>query len=786
MLERFEAAADKAIFAGLLTALAGAVAVATLSVATQIGAPTPGFVVWQNLVVPAIGPVAPSPEAAAVPQRSVVLAVDGERVSDAAALRAALARHPPGTRLTYELARADERLTATVPTAVLRWRGVAPVFLPYLLEGIALFGTAIVMFLFRPRSPAARGGVALGVSSGLMQLLALDLFAAAWLQRLYFVAESMIPAALLHFALAFPEEKRLVRRHPEVTPALYVACLPFAVLQNVHLTADPLRHLAVNSWVYAADGLAGVASIGLLVHGFVTARTALARQQAKVVLVGMLAVILVPALGLLAIVVAGVDLPMSALTPFFLLYPASIAYAVVRHDLFHVDRYLRLGVVWAILTIVVFVSYAAVALAGQAWLGAGAQRSNLLVPVYVVAMLLLADPLRARIQAGVDRLFYRQRWDYRATVEATSRALASVLDADRIAATVLSTVTDVMAAQWAVLVADGRAGAPPRVWARPDAKRAEAATLLAAGDADLRGLEAAVDLPLRFEARPVGRLLLGPKLSAAFYGEEDHALLDTLANQSALALTNAHAADVIRHTQAELAEAERLAAVGELAAAVAHGIRNPLAGIRSSAELAREDVGADGGEIRESLDDIIAEADRLETRVRTILDFTRAISLEPAPGDVGALVREVADGMRARVPPGIRVTTDVRPDLPAAAFDRVALREVLETIAVNAVEAMGTEGVLTFGAALASDDGGRTQALLSVSDTGPGMDAATARRVFDLFYTTKASGTGVGLAMAKRLVERQGGTIAVESAPGAGATFRIRLPLADALSARTS
>jgi signal transduction histidine kinase len=783
VLDRFETVAERSVFVGLLTVLVGAVVIAIASVVTQIGAPSPGFVVWQNLIVPAIGPISAAPEAADVPQRSVVVAVDGEPLADASDLRRRLAAAPSGTRVAYAFVRGGERLAATVPTSILRWRSVAAVYLPYLVEGVGLLATAIVVFLFRPRAPAARAAMALGLTSGLMQLLALDLFSAAWLERVYFCAESMVPAALLHFALSFPEEKDVVRRRRWIVPALYVACVPFAALQNVFLTTDPARHLSVNSWVYAADGLAGVASMALLVHGFVTARTALARQQAKVVLTGMVAVILVPALGLLAIVVAGLDLPMSALTPFLLLYPASIAYAVVRHDLFHVDRWLRLGVVWAILTVVVFLSYAGVALAGQAFLGAGGHGPNLLVPLYVVTMLLVANPLRGRIQRGVDRLFYRQRYDHRATVDATSRALASVLDTDRIAATVLRTLTDVMAAEWAVLVVHVDAAAAPRVYGQPTARGADAVRLLHDGDAELAGLDAQVRLPLRFEARPVGRLLVGAKLSGAFYGEDDLALLATLANQSALALVNAHAADVIRQTQSELAEAERLAAVGELASAVAHGIRNPLAGIRSSAEVAREDAAP---ELRESLDDIIGEADRLETRVRTILDFTRPMTLEPVPGDLATFLRGFADEFRRRVPAGVRVDVDVAPALPAVAFDRSALGEVVETIAVNALEAMPATGTITLRATLEPHDGTGVDAVVSVCDTGPGMDAATARRVFDLFYTTKTAGTGVGLAMAKRLVERQGGTIAVESAPGAGATFRIRLPLAAPLSARTS
>jgi signal transduction histidine kinase len=443
-----------------------------------------------------------------------------------------------------------------------------------------------------------------------------------------------------------------------------------------------------------------------------------------------------------------------------------------------------------------------VAVAGQAWLGPETRAPHVLVPLYVLAMLLVMNPLRARIQHAVDRVFHRQDYDHRDTVDATSRALASVLDADRIAATVLGTLTRTMAAEWAALVIWDDGGAP-RVYGEPvDRRDAISRTLgdahalrtlgarwsryrARAGDpvaTTLMPLGPALALPVRFEVRAIGVLLVGDKLSAAFYGDEDLELLDTLANQTALALVNAHASDVIRQTQAELADAERLAAVGELAAAVAHGIRNPLAGIRTSAEVARGDLGTDTDGVRESLDDIVSEADRLETRVRTILDFTRPMALAVQPGDLAAFARDFVSQLRARVPEGVTVGLEVESDVPVVAFDPAALGEVVETIAVNAFEAGAATLRVRVGR---STNGAGRAAFVSLSDDGPGMDPARASRVFDLFYTTKQSGTGVGLAMAKRLVERHGGSISVETAPGHGATFRVSLPTAP-LSAGTS
>jgi hypothetical protein len=111
--------------------------------------------------------------------------------------------------------------------------------------------------------------VALGTVAGLFTVLALDLFSAAWLERLYFVVESLVPAVLLHFALCFPEEKAVVRRHPWLKWGVYAACAPFAILQNWFLARDPERHLVVNDWVYVTAAVAGVVSMAALVHGAV-------------------------------------------------------------------------------------------------------------------------------------------------------------------------------------------------------------------------------------------------------------------------------------------------------------------------------------------------------------------------------------------------------------------------------------------------------------------------------------------------------------------------------------
>jgi signal transduction histidine kinase len=450
----------------------------------------------------------------------------------------------------------------------------------------------------------------------------------------------------------------------------------------------------------------------------------------------------------------------------------------------------------------VVLSYGLLVLAFAALTGGNRQLPSGVVPVYVFAVVVLFHPLQVRIQGLVDRLFFRQAYSYRGTVEATSRVLATARNTDAVADTVLTTLIGVMQIEWAVL-ALRHAGAAPRVFAAPAAAAAGPAAaaadgalldhlargprLFAAADglrsssgpadggaARLGGLGIALALPLRFRDQPLGVVLLGGKRSGAYYSGDDLDLLDTLMHQTALALTNARAYEVIGETQAELVRAERFAAVGELASAVAHGIRNPLAGIRGVAQVAREDV-ADDSRLARDLDMVMAEADRLERRVRTILDLSRPQAVRVVSGDLRHVLAALAESLRHRLPAGVRLEVDLPADLPLACFDAARLDEVVETVVLNAVEAMGGRGTIRLGARAANGTEPPVDVVITIADTGPGIPPHAIDRVFDLFYTTKSSGTGVGLAMARRLIEHQGGTITAASPPGGGAVFAIHL-----------
>jgi signal transduction histidine kinase len=228
---------------------------------------------------------------------------------------------------------------------------------------------------------------------------------------------------------------------------------------------------------------------------------------------------------------------------------------------------------------------------------------------------------------------------------------------------------------------------------------------------------------------------------------------------------------LIRTQQKQLVDAESLAAVGEMASAVAHGIRNPLASIRSSAELMVEDREF----AHEFAPDIVRQVDRLEGWVRRLLSYAYQKDSALAAVDPNELVRCVADAAEGALR-GRRVALSLSLDdgVPQLLADRDALEHALANLVTNAIEAMPEGGRLELATSLGAD---RRSVEIAVCDTGVGIAPDRIGKIFTPFQTSKTSGLGVGLPMVKRCVERLGGSIAVNSTPGSGTAFRVTLPV---------
>jgi two-component system NtrC family sensor kinase len=233
-----------------------------------------------------------------------------------------------------------------------------------------------------------------------------------------------------------------------------------------------------------------------------------------------------------------------------------------------------------------------------------------------------------------------------------------------------------------------------------------------------------------------------------------------------------------------LAHAERLASLGELAASVAHEIKNPLAGIAGAIRILAEDMPASDPR-KEIMGEILAQIRRLDGTVRDLLTFARPGGPELGPCALHQVLDRVllvlAEDPSAA---NVRVVREYQSDLPPVSADGKLLEQVFFNLLLNAVQAMGGHGTITLRTALGEAsatwaDGaplGR-HVEVRVIDTGPGIPAHLLREIFTPFFTTKPRGIGLGLAITRRIVEDHGGRIGGENLPGQGAVFRICLPL---------
>ena len=240
-----------------------------------------------------------------------------------------------------------------------------------------------------------------------------------------------------------------------------------------------------------------------------------------------------------------------------------------------------------------------------------------------------------------------------------------------------------------------------------------------------------------------------------------------------LARTVRRQAEERERLQTELRRSERLAALGKLLAGVAHEVRNPLAGIRSTVQLWQRGIGFDD----ESFEGLLAEADRLEGIVARLLHFSRADAQDLAPGPLNEVVAEVARLTRGPAEAqGVRVELDLAPGLPPVAMAPPALVQVFRNLTTNALQVMPEGGALRLATRL-DPTGQRVEA--SVADSGPGLTPEVVAHLFEPFFTTKAGGTGLGLAIAREIALAHRGEIRAESRPDVpGAVFTLSLPVA--------
>jgi two-component system NtrC family sensor kinase len=233
----------------------------------------------------------------------------------------------------------------------------------------------------------------------------------------------------------------------------------------------------------------------------------------------------------------------------------------------------------------------------------------------------------------------------------------------------------------------------------------------------------------------------------------------------------------LRETQDALVQSEKLASLGKMAAGVAHEVNNPLTSILINACLLLESRKP-GDPEHESLSLIAEETSRCAQIVRGLLEFARQTPSQTAHADINEIVERTALLLEKQASVrNITILKDLDPALPAIDLDRSKMQQVFSNLIINAIEAMPSGGTLRIVSSLAGD--GRSLEV-RFADTGIGIPPENLHKIFDPFFTTKSFGTGLGLAVSYGIIQRQGGTIEVESEVGRGTVFKVKLPLGEA------
>ena len=502
----------------------------------------------------------------------------------------------------------------------------------------------------------------------------------------------------------------------------------------------------------------------------------------------------------------GLDIPPVG-TILILVFLYALSQSITHYRLFDLYELAgRLGVLTALAFVLALILWLMRLVSGE--------QLFLHVVVSAFVVLILFDPVRTKVQEWISQVFFHERFELERTILALRRSIAHILDVDELGQVLIDGLgASPRFTQGALylLEPDARVfklknhfGPKPteRVEmapARPlldrlskigtsvlenaereleerrlvgDDREAETAHDIAV---TMRALQASVCLGLRGESEDdlYGFIALRDDRLRDAFSREEVQLLAGLANQVAVTIENSQ-------VYQQMKEKDRLAALGEMAAGLAHEIRNPLGSIKASAQYLTETSGLpeDGAEF---LDIIVDEVDRLNRVVSSFLDYARPAHSDPEPIHVNAAVELTLQFLRPECD-SVDVTLHVAmaQDLPRVRIDIEHLRQVLINLVQNAVQAMTSGGDIFVETLIQESyrlgDRARRWVQISVRDTGPGIAPGLLANLFVPFVTTKQQGTGLGLAISQRIISEAGGRIGVRSREGVGTTFVILLP----------
>jgi signal transduction histidine kinase/MFS family permease len=654
---------------------------------------------------------------------------------------------------------------------------------------------------------------AIWVCSILMIYLFRDLPWRLYWVRMSFFGSSIIPAAFFYFSLIFPKEKRNVSW--PITFLIAILSLAFAFISFTKLMIISVHWGTLSSNFGVAHNFFSIYFIIFMLGGIFSLiksfknSVGLERIQIKYCFLGIF-LTFIPA------ITSNLILPSLGTSRFSHLGPSStlimisfFTYAILKHRLMDINIVLKKGTTYIFLLLLLFVpSILLILLNQKIFFG----KIDYLFSLVAFSILLLTAIFFDRIRPGtekvVEQILFKNRYDYRETLGTFSKAMVTILNLQSLSKRIIETITQTMGVEKASLFLLNEEKGAYSLFESINIKKTTAIHLLSKNDplphylqkigeiiikeelakgANLQELndvinkmsliEAEVSIPLISKGQLIGMINLSHKFNKDIYFHEDIELLSTLANQTAIAIENAKLYEDLKRSKSYMRRADRLASLGTLTAGLAHEIRNPLVAIKTLTQLLPERL--DDVEFRDQFLKIASgEVDRISSLVTELLEFARPSDPKLESEDINA----VLDGMILLVSTEtkkkqISITKEYSSELPPIQIDREQIKQVFLNILLNAIEATSENGKIIVKTRSFTKPGGEPYIQIEFTDTGYGIPEEYLEEIFNPFFTTKSTGSGLGLSISNQIIQDHRGYINVESQQHKGTSFFINLPV---------
>jgi signal transduction histidine kinase len=636
--------------------------------------------------------------------------------------------------------------------------------------------------------------------------------------KVIFIGLTFAPLFFLHFSFVFPFKKKSEWSKGFKLFLLYM--IPVALLVTFSLTfridigqfkelrnvfyygllfEEPLVFLVFLGLITLFSGMCIYWGTENLIQSLRTTRMPRQKLQIKYLIFGMVAMAIAGTIINLLNYFLKLGWPIFFLASLYsILVSLFFAIALIKYQLLDIHLLIRGGILYSSISGLILAVYILIIKnIGEEISQRAYGRSLIVESAMILALVFMLRPFQRKVGDWIDRFFYMERVRFRTKLSEFSRTLTELVDLDEVGQTTVHFITQTLhvdSVLFFFLKSEANAyrpifGPPPYDEMRyssehPFVKRVEK-NGRAVDLEHLKGGEGAVEeidnliekgwvavTPIFIKERLLGYILLGKKRTEKDYTVEELELLEAFSNQAALAISRALIYRDMSLKDKQIMQAEKMAAIGELAAGIAHEIRNPLGIISGSAETVRKH---ENQKIREEMTGyILEESTRINKLISTFLDFARPKEPKLAKCDLGEVLEKT---LLLLSPQAKTQGVEIRKEIPQGPFqasvDPDQMRQAFTNLGINALEAMPEGGILKINVS----ENAQNRVSIRFIDTGNGIPKEAQSKIFDPFFTTKEGGTGLGLSIAHRIVTQHGGNLGVEGGEGKGSIFAITLPL---------